>query len=137
MKTKCIIVLFFALLNVYLHSFASTSRTNEMNYCDFQGVLDRSAMTLQEEFAMLLNPIWTPNFETIAMAIALLAITPPEDLNNQQCSVYKYAREFLDYYNQNKESITEDKLHITKLLDAIQERINEADVPKPKRWWSF
>ena len=133
MKTKYLLALFLVGISISINSSASMRESRTL--CDFEKIIDSTEITLEEEFAMLLEPTWTPNFQAIAEAISVLAITPPEDLNNPKCPIYKYAREFLDYYNRNKEKITKDKLHLTKLLDAIQERTHEPIITKS--WWQI
>jgi len=136
MKMLSIAILF--LVSLSIDSFAGIEQSTK-EFCNFTRIIKNSDVTLQEEFAMLLESRWTPHYQAITEAIAILAITPPEDLNNPECSIYKYTRELLDYYNKNKEKITEDKLYIMKLLDAIQKRVEEAAAPKtkPHKWWIF
>lgn len=130
MQIKCTSILFLALFSVCIIASAD----NTKDYCNFERLFNNPSITIQEEFAMLLDPAWTPNFDAITHAIAILAVAPPEALNNRQCPIYKYTRDFLEYYKQNKEKITEDKIYITKLLDAVQERLTETI---PHKWWQF
>lgn len=119
MKTKHSLVLFVVLFGICINSHAHSGYIRE--HCEFQGITSRHETTLQKEFAMLLAPKKSQKFQTIVTAIAFLAITPPEELNDPECPVYKYVRGFLAYYNKNKKKITKDKLYITKILNIIQE----------------
>ena len=89
-------------------------------YCDFSG-LSFLAYRGTEQFALLLENKNSPNFQKIISVIARLAVTPPEDLNDPKCRVYKCTREFLDWYKENKRKITKDKYYLKAIFDIIQE----------------
>lgn len=121
-------MLCLALLCVSIYSFADVSY--DRGICEFHGDNSRYIPPLQEQFARLLEPRTSQVFQDIIIIISNLAIIPPRILNNPECPVYHYTRDFLEYYKQNKEKITEDKLYVTKILDIIQETVEKVDAYK-------
>lgn len=114
------------LVNAHLKSLfssASSDYTKPEKNCDFEKIIASHNVTRQREFDMLLEPSCTPNFQTAVFGIVVLISASPEELNDEQCPIYKYTRELLDYYKQNKEQFIASRLTIAKLLDIIQEKI--------------
>ena len=97
----------------------------ETGFCNFHKSIANPEITRQQEFNSLLEPSWSPPFKAIALAIATLALTEPEVLNNPDCPIHYYALELLDYYKKHQKEITSDKHYITKLLDLVQKRLTQ------------
>ncbi len=95
------------------------------NYCHFAGIINEPGVNKQEEFAMIFEKEYFPNFQVIANAIAAVSIAPVEELNNPECPIYKYARELLNFYDQNKEKINTDKPYLVELFDLIREKTHK------------
>lgn len=120
MKTKSIFALFLFLFSTL--SFANYSG----DYCEFKGVYGNSNIPSKEEFAMLLDRIESPNFKEIVKAVAAVAISPQEDLNNSSCPIAKYARQLLEYYQENEQKIIEsnkDKSFLKDFFSVISKKV--------------
>ena len=124
MKIKFILALSLILLSIYTNSFAISNPGYHKKNCNFKGLREHDVPETVE-FAWLFADRNSEDFKKISAAIAILAITEPSVLNDPECSAYKYARAFLEYYHKNKIKIPKDGLYITKILDIVEETTKE------------
>jgi len=94
------------------------------DYCRFNGIISDPDITLEQQFAMLLEREGFPNFQEISKAVAAVAVAPRKDLNNPTCPIYSYSRALIEYYDKNKGKITADKPYIAEMLDIIKKKIS-------------
>lgn len=119
MKKKLLLALFFTLFS--MRSFADYVG----DYCNYNGVYNKPSISKEEEFAMLLERMESPNFKEITKAMAAVASTPQEELNTLACPISKYAKQLLEYYQKNEQKILEnkEKQFLTDIINCIKRKI--------------
>ena len=96
------------------------------DYCGFGGIYGNNSIPEEEEFSMLLDRKESPNFKEVVKAVAAVAVSPQEDLNNSNCPIAKYAKQLLKYYLEHEQEITaadKDKAFLKDLFNAISKKI--------------
>ena len=121
MKTKIVLAIFLIL------SYANLFAYYGGDYCPFNGISDDPNHTEEEEFAMLLESVYMPNFEAIANVIGVLITTPTETLKDPNCKISGYAKKLVEYYKKHKTEITNKEQEISELLDIIQKIVERDD----------
>jgi len=113
MKTKYVLGLFLVLFTVLPStSFSSFVCFDRDKFCQYQGYL-RSLDRLDEEFPMLLEPTYHPNFSWVSHYVEdffSCAREHPEMLTDPECKVSEYAKKLLIFFRENKANIKHRKL---------------------------
>jgi hypothetical protein len=129
MKLRIAIVLFLSLFSICDSSIAAYYAGS--SFCSFNGILDPSTRTREEEFNMLLEPVGNPNYEAVSSAVGALTVVTINDLLNQNCNVLTYAKDLIKFYKNNEDKIYKKDKELAELLSFIEKRINSGKSSSP------
>lgn len=125
MKLRTTLILLLSLLSMCNSSIAAYYAGS--SFCSFNGILDPSTRTREDEFNMLLEPVGNPNYEAVSSAVGALTVTPINDLLNVNCNVSTYARDLIRFYENNTDKIYGKDKELAELLSFIKKRIDNSN----------